>query len=325
MKTIIRYLTHGLFTIILISLLTLSIWAQHGIQVDNPTGDGFKVDNPTGNGFKVDNPGGSGVVVFDAHYYGGIFYCAFNSIHPVHYASHGNDLLDDLFLGGTKGRIGTDADILVHLDRDNNTPNSHFAVTDGGGTVRMQVNEDGNGFVTGNWNKGGGSFKIDHPLDPANKYLYHSFVESPDMMNVYNDNVILDAQGEATIEMPDWFEALNRDFRYQLTPIGAPGPNLYVAQEMKRNNFRIAGGTPGMKVSWQVTGVRQDPYANENRIKVEVLKESYNQGKYLHPKEWEKSLGVTGLKSVTLEESVHEGFNAEPIEKAVVKEAKNKK
>src|SRR5262249_38140051 len=78
--------------------------------------------------------------------------------------------------------------------------------------------------VTGTLTKGGGSFKIDHPLDPANKYLYHSFVESPDMMNVYNGNILLDANGEAWVELPEWFEALNRDFRYQLTSIGGLAP-----------------------------------------------------------------------------------------------------
>src|SRR6202023_673525 len=80
----------------------------------------------------------------------------------------------------------------------------------------------GNANVTGNLSVGGtlskaaGSFKIDHPLDPENKYLYHSFVESPDMMNIYNGNVVLDANGQAIVQMPDWFEALNQDFRYQL-------------------------------------------------------------------------------------------------------------
>jgi hypothetical protein len=74
--------------------------------------------------------------------------------------------------------------------------------------------------VTGNLSKGGGSFKIDHPLDPANKYLYHSFVESPDMMNVYNGNIMTDRRGLAVVILPNYFEALNRDFRYQLTVIG---------------------------------------------------------------------------------------------------------
>lgn len=147
----------------------------------------------------------------------------------------------------------------------------------------------GNVQVTGTMTKGAGSFKIDHPLDPENKYLYHSFVESPDMMNVYNGNVILDATGEATVELPAYFEALNRDFRYQLTAIGAPGPNLYIAAKIANNQFTIAGGNPGMEVSWQVTGIRHDKFAEANRIKIEVDKPENERGKYLHPEAY--SLG----------------------------------
>jgi hypothetical protein len=152
----------------------------------------------------------------------------------------------------------------------------------------------GNVSVTGTLSKGSGSFKIDHPLDPANKYLYHSFVESPDMMNIYNGNVVLDANGEAWVELPAYFEALNKDFRYQLTAIGAPGPNLYIAQEISGNRFKIAGGNPGMKVSWQVTGIRHDPFAEAHRIQVEVEKTGKERGKYIHPKEYgvSETLGI---------------------------------
>jgi len=137
--------------------------------------------------------------------------------------------------------------------------------------------------ISGTLTKGAGAFKIDHPLDPANKYLTHSFVESPDMMNIYNGTVILDSNGEAWINLPDWFEALNRDFRYQLTAIGAPGPNLYVAEEVSGNRFKIAGGQPGRKVSWQVTGIRHDAYADAHRLAVEEDKPEADRGFYLHP------------------------------------------
>jgi len=137
--------------------------------------------------------------------------------------------------------------------------------------------------ISGNLSKGGGSFKIDHPLDPENKYLYHSFVESPDMMNIYNGIVSLDNKGEAVIELPDYFTALNKDFRYLLTAVGAPMPGLYIAEELANNRFKIAGGMAGMKVSWQVTGVRQDAWANKNRIKVEEEKADKERGFYLHP------------------------------------------
>jgi hypothetical protein len=103
------------------------------------------------------------------------------------------------------------------------------------------------------------------------------------MMNVYNGNVVLDARGEASVMLPDWFEALNRDFRYQLTSVGAPGPNLYVAEEISGNRFTIAGGAPNGKVSWQVTGIRQDAWANANRIPVERAKPAGETGLYLHP------------------------------------------
>jgi hypothetical protein len=149
-------------------------------------------------------------------------------------------------------------------------------------TLNGNVAVTGNLHVNGNLSKNGGSFKIDHPLDPANKYLYHSFVESPDMMNVYNGVVVFDKKGEAVVELPDWFEALNRDFRYQLTSIGRFMP-LYIAREISGNKFKIAGGRPGAKASWQVTGIRQDVYANTHRIEVEVEKTGKERGTYLHP------------------------------------------
>jgi hypothetical protein len=146
---------------------------------------------------------------------------------------------------------------------------------------------DGNVNVTGTCcGAGAGSFRIDHPLDPANQYLYHSAVESPDMKNIYDGIAILDDKGEAWIEMPNWFDALNRDFRYQLTPIGASGRDLHIAHEIEGNRFEIAGGKAGMKVSWQVTGIRQDPYANAHRIPMGQDKPANEQGKYLHPTEW---------------------------------------
>jgi hypothetical protein len=156
-------------------------------------------------------------------------------------------------------------------------------------TSEFTVDGSGTGFfagdlnVTGNLSKGGGMFKIDHPLDPANKYLSHSFVESPDMMNIYNGLVTLDAHGSAWITMPDYFEALNRDFRYQLTSIGRPQPSLYIGKELAANRFKIAGGEPGGRVSWQVTGIRHDAYADAYRIPTEEDKPAVEQGYYLHP------------------------------------------
>ncbi|WP_375477354.1 hypothetical protein [uncultured Jatrophihabitans sp.] len=136
----------------------------------------------------------------------------------------------------------------------------------------------GNVEVFGTLSKSAGSFKIDHPLDPEHKWLSHSFVESPDMMNVYNGNVTLDGNGEASVELPDYFTVLNRDYRYQLTAIGAAGPDLHIASEVADNKFTVAGGKPGMKVSWQVTGIRQDAYAKAHPIVVEENKAKEHRG-----------------------------------------------
>ena len=153
-----------------------------------------------------------------------------------------------------------------------------------GGTVAYL---GGDVTVTGTLSKGGGSFKIDHPLDPENKCLYHSFVESPDMKNVYDGNVTTDSNGVAVVTLPDWFEALNRDFRYQLTVIGTFAQAV-VAEEIKANRFRIRTDKPNVKVSWQVTGIRQDAFANAHRIPVEEDKSVEERGKYLHPEAFGK-------------------------------------
>jgi hypothetical protein len=127
-------------------------------------------------------------------------------------------------------------------------------------------------------------FKIDHPLDPQNKYLSHSAVESPEMKNVYDGVAQLEEDGTAWVVLDEWFEALNKDFRYQLTPVGGPAPDLHVAEEIYENNaFRIAGGEGGMKVSWQVTGTRKDPWAAANPFEVEEEKPQEERGRYLQP------------------------------------------
>ena len=154
-----------------------------------------------------------------------------------------------------------------------------------GGTTNYAGYFSGNVNVTGNLSKGGGTFKIDHPKDPENKYLYHSFVESPDMMNIYNGNITTNASGEAVVTMPDYFDALNIDFRYQLTPIGQFAQAI-VLTEISGNTFSIKTDKPNVKVSWQVTGVRNDNWAKAHRVVPEVEKEEENKGLYLHAEEF---------------------------------------
>jgi hypothetical protein len=157
--------------------------------------------------------------------------------------------------------------------------------------------------VVGTFTASTKNFTIDHPLDPANKLLVHSTVESDQMVDMYRGNVVLDAGGGATISFPEWFEALNQDFSYQLTPIGFAAPMLHIERELAGGSFAIAGGLPKMKVSWTVTGVRKDPYAAAHPLVVEQEKDPEIRGRYLTPVEhgMPESMGVN-VRRVSREE-----------------------
>jgi hypothetical protein len=200
---------------------------------------------------------------------------------------------------GVMGSSNTSAGVLGNSVSGNavhgvtaGTGSGVYGRSDGGGLAGYfegtatvtQVLSAGSLACGGNINKQGScNFKIDHPLDPANKYLYHSAVESPDRKNVYDGVAVLDSKGEAVVALPPWFEALNGEFRYQLTPIGAAAPKLHVARELRQNRFKIAGGKHRMKVSWQVTGIRHDAYAQAHPPCVEEEKSEEERGHYIHP------------------------------------------
>lgn len=195
--------------------------------------------------------------------------------------------------GGSVGVLGRSPFVGVQGNTVG-TANDRQAVRgeNGGSTMGYAGLFTGNAWVTGTLTKGGGAFKIDHPLEPETKFLSHSFVESPDMMNIYNGNVTTDAEGYAEIPLPEWFEALNRDFRYQLTVLDEEDSDAFtqakVVKKIASNRFTIRTSRPQTEVSWQVTGVRQDAWANANRIQVEEEKTPEEKGKFLHP----QSLGI---------------------------------
>jgi hypothetical protein len=145
--------------------------------------------------------------------------------------------------------------------------------------------------VTGFLQKAGGGFTVDHPADPQNKCLSHSFVESPEMLNVYSGTVTTNRDGTARVKLPAYFEALNRDFRYQLTVIGKFARAM-VSEEIKGNQFAIRTDPGRVKVCWQVTGVRKDAWAEANRIEVEERKPKAERGHYLHPELFGKKAGT---------------------------------
>jgi hypothetical protein len=141
---------------------------------------------------------------------------------------------------------------------------------------------DGNVDVEGILTADVKEFKIDDPMDPANKYLVHASIESSEMMNVYSGNVTTGAGGSATVQLPDWFETLNTDFRYQLTVIGQFAQAI-VASKIQGNQFQIKTSAPNVEVSWLVSAVRQDPYAKAHPLVTEPDKNERERGYYLSP------------------------------------------
>lgn len=140
----------------------------------------------------------------------------------------------------------------------------------------------GNVEVLGNCVGCLGTARIDHPLDPANKFLSHSAVGSSEMLNIYSGNVTTDAKGDATVTLPSYFEAVNTDFRYQLTVVGQFAQAI-INTRIAGNSFTIKTDKPNVDVSWQVTGVRHDPYAVAHPVVSEEAKPAEYQGMYLHP------------------------------------------
>jgi hypothetical protein len=244
--------------------------SRYGVAGNSGSGDGVYGNSDSGNGVLAQSATGNGVL---AHSQSG------NAIYA--YSGSNNTVL-------VQANASSGECVGVHAFNVSSPQGYAVYATAQHGTALFAY---GNATVSGTLSKAGGSFQIDHPLDPAHKYLYHSFVESPDMMNVYNGTVNLDGRGQAAVDLPDWLETLNRDFRYQLTAIGAAAPDLHIAAKITNGTFAIAGGKPGLEVSWQVTGIRQDAWANANRIPVEVDKPAHDQGRYLHPELYEDGHG----------------------------------
>lgn len=126
------------------------------------------------------------------------------------------------------------------------------------------------------------SFVIDHPSDPENKMLKHFCMESPEVLNLYRGNIVLDQNGEAIVSLPEYFESINTNFSYNLTPIGA-AVNLFIKEKINNGQFKIAGGNPNMEVSWTVYAERNDVYLQKNPNAKAIEVEKRQKGQYIHP------------------------------------------
>ena len=142
---------------------------------------------------------------------------------------------------------------------------------------------DGNVQVTGTISADEKDFKIDHPADPANKYLVHASIESSELVNIYSGNVTTDELGLARVQLPDWFEVENSDFRYQLTVVDGRFAQAVVSKKIENHQFTIHTNASQVEVSWQITGVRQDAYAKAHPLVVEQAKPANERGFYMHP------------------------------------------
>ncbi|RLB39446.1 MAG: hypothetical protein DRH30_09875 [Deltaproteobacteria bacterium] len=133
-----------------------------------------------------------------------------------------------------------------------------------------------------------GSLKVvmDHPEDPSGRYLTQAAVVAPERLTMIGGTVVLDEHGEARVDLPSWFAEVNTDLSYQLTPIGAPMPLLHVASELEGMHFRVAGGVAGEKVSWQLAGIRSDPWAQDHPHQTEAPKPADEKGTYIYPAGW---------------------------------------
>jgi hypothetical protein len=132
-----------------------------------------------------------------------------------------------------------------------------------------------------------GTYQIDDPVDPANQYLNQAAVAAPEWKNVYDGNVTTDAAGMATVQLPPYVQALNTDFRYQLTVIGQFAQAI-VARKIADNRFIIQTDKPNVEVSWQVTGLRNDPWARDHATPAEAPKAAGDRGKYVYPQGYDQ-------------------------------------
>lgn len=174
---------------------------------------------------------------------------------------------------------GGNIDAIGVLGLANSNPNWGYGVFGQGNWRALYGN--GNFAVTGTK-----AFQIDHPFDPENKFLLHYCLESPEVLNLYRGTITLDANGEAIVQMPDYFSAININFSYQLTPVGSAMPDLFIAEEINANGkFKISGGVPNKKVSWVVYAERNDEWVKQNPFSkvVELDKKPHEKGKYLRP------------------------------------------
>ena len=250
--------------------------------------------------------------------------------------------LDILHGGGTGTRIKSSASFSV-LDIDgasgdaalrflragtnqwntrNNPGTDDYQIFElGGGGERMRIeNTTGKVVVNGDFTAVGvKAFTMDHPLDPTNKILMHAAVESNEVINSYSGNVATDATGKVTVMLPEYFEAINTDFRYQLTVVGGTFAQAIISKEISNNVFEIATSQPNVKVSWEVKGVRNDARMKKYPFVAVTTKTAAQVGKYIDPNAYNLPESKRVSYTAANESSIND-LKPQPTQKQTVQE-----
>jgi hypothetical protein len=197
--------------------------------------------------------------------------------------------------GYLNGTAGTSVSSAIYGQDNINTSSTYAGYFIGKVSMNSSLYVGGTAQVAGTLFASGGlttsgtkNFTIDHPLDPENKILRHASIESNEVLNQYSGNIITDASGFATVILPNYFETLNKDFRYQLTAIGSFSA-VIIKKKISNNQFVIQSKQPKVEVSWQITGVRNDRNMQHKPFVAESEKEESEKRKYLSPEAYGKA------------------------------------
>lgn len=254
-----------------------------------------------GNAITVANVAANGAGVAGTGNTVGVYGKGIQAVDGIGVVGAGNNLLTYTIPANGAGIAGTGENIGVYGHATNaagfGVYSSGDLHTEGNVTISGNLNVAGNTTVMGTK-----SFMIDDPRDPANKYLKHFSVESNEILNIYRGVALFDASGEAVIQLPGYYDAINKNASYQLTPIGVSMLDLFIAKEVNDGVFVIAGGVPSKKVSWTLPAERNDPYISNNPdVRINVVDKGEYRGSYLSPKTYGQSAEKGILSSTNTE------------------------
>ena len=139
---------------------------------------------------------------------------------------------------------------------------------------------DGDVFVSGDLDMTTAAVAVDHPDDPGGQWYRRALVGAFEEVTVISGNARTGAGGRVAVRVSDLFARMHKDFRYQLTPLGETS-KLFVSRQLTGGRFTIQADRAGLDVSWQITGVRNDPAAK--RFAVTSRKTGGQRGRYVAP------------------------------------------